>query len=107
MKQKVIHGSVCNLGNYKRLQFARAKLATIKENKLWLRHEKNNRNRHSGIATIPRIYDHLKEELEELLMAIQNDDVENAWEELADIINCAEIIGCALMFDLADAEVGK
>ena len=90
-------GSVCNEENYKALQFARAKLATIKETKLWARHEKNNDERHRGFAVADTILDHAKEEIAELEEGLSAGDLDNVWEEIADTINWLEILASCFM----------
>lgn len=92
-----IEGSVCSPENYKLLQRARFYLQRPKEEKLRARHEKNERLRHKGIAYAPNVFNHIVEETKELKAALANDDFENAIEEIADVINCAEILAAILI----------
>lgn len=100
-------GSVCNEENYKALQFARAKLAGIKESKIWARHEKNNDHRHKGHAIVEIIFGHVKEELEELADGLCAGDIDNVWEEIADAINCLEILASCFLHNKTLHTTGK
>ena len=89
--------SVCEPENYKWLEIARDSLRVIKEQKLWLRHEKNNQLRHQGEAFASNVFNHMVEETKELKKALIKNDYDNAIEEIADVINCAEILAGILI----------
>lgn len=95
-------GSILNPENKKALDFARERLQPIKDEKLWARHEKNNDKRHRGTAYVENIFKHLKEEVAELGEGLRKDDFDNAIEEIADIINCAEILAASLFLSTQD-----
>lgn len=88
-----VEGSICNPENYKLLQRARYYLRRHKEQKLWARHEKQNKQANY----VPNIFNHIVEETEELKKALQKDDFENAIEEIADVVNCAEVLAAVLI----------
>ncbi|GEM_PF-3722224 len=91
-----IQGSVCNEDNYKALQFLRVDLAKIKETKLWARHEKNNTQGHNGEAYASNVWKHALDEMDELREGLENTDLDNCLEEIADAINCLEILALVL-----------
>ena len=95
-------GSILNPENKKALDFARERLQPLKEGKLAARHEKNNDQRHQGTAYAPNIFNHILEEAEELKAALANNDFDNAIEEIADVINCAEILAACLFISNQD-----
>ena len=96
------NGSILNTENKKALDFARDKLQPIKDEKLLARHEKNNDQRHQGTAYAYNIFRHLKEEVFELEKALKNNDFDNTIEEIADVINCAEILSASLFISNQD-----
>ncbi|KKN21703.1 hypothetical protein LCGC14_0922430 [marine sediment metagenome] len=91
-----LNGSILNSGNKKALDFARERLQPIKEEKLEARHKKNNDKHRQGTAYAANILHHLEEEVDELADALKANDFDNAIEEIADVINCAEILAAAL-----------
>ena len=97
MNKPRMEGSVCNPNNRWWLEKARKHLETIKKQKLWARHEKNNEERHRGMMYPWAVYDHLIEETIELKNALVKVDHENAIEEIADLINCGEILAAILL----------
>ncbi len=97
-------GSILNPENKKGLDFARERLQLIKEEKLQARHKKNNDRRHRGTAHAINIFNHMKEEVVELDAALLANDFDNAVEEIADIINCAEILATSLYLSGQDLE---
>lgn len=88
----VITGSMMSGTNQHRLAQVHELLEKIKEFKLRVRHEKNNTERHQGEATFQKIYEHFLEEVRELQEAIDKEDSVNILEEIADCINCLEIL---------------
>jgi len=105
--QAYFTGSILNPENKKGLDYARLQLDPIKQEKLEKRHDKNNRVRHTGVAYVPNIFNHIVEETKELKEALLKGDFDNALEEAADIINCAEILVAALYLSNQDVEMGK
>lgn len=96
------NGSILNTENKKALDFARDRLQPIKVEKLLARHEKNNDQRHQGTAYTENIFKHLKEEVAELDDGLHSNDFDNAIEEIADVINCAEILAASLFISNQD-----
>lgn len=92
-----IDGSVLEPENYIWLERLRFRLQKIKQDKLVARHEKNNELRHHGTAYASNVFNHIVEETGELKDALTNDDFDNALEEIADVVNCAEILGAILI----------
>lgn len=97
LKDKYFLGSVMNKDNHSWLLTARGTLKVIKEHKLLARHEKNNDERHYGTARAINVFLHMCEEVEELRKGLANDDRENILEEIADVINCAEILAMTII----------
>ena len=91
-----IRGSVLNPENRKALEFARVRLALVKEEKLQARHKKNDAVGHHGTAYATNVFNHIIEETKELQDALANNDFDNAIEEISDVINCAEILAAIL-----------
>lgn len=89
-------GSVCNPENYKKLVQIRPLLDIIKENKLWARHDKYKGESRRGLVIAENIYLHLQEEVKELERGLEENDKANVMEEIADVINCAEILAMCI-----------
>ncbi len=91
----VINGSVMDLGFFEKLQKAKQFLEVQKSYKLEARHQKNIRKDWSQAD----VMNHIIEELAELDEGFNAGDKDNIIEELADIINCCEILATMILYD--------
>ena len=92
-------GIVINADFKPKLLKLRKYIATIKDNKLESRHIKLKAlNRIDAEGNCKEVYDHLLSEYLELGVELQKgSDFYTVLKEVADIINCAEIIGALVM----------
>lgn len=89
-----IQGSVMDMKFFEKLQKAKSYLEVIKHFKLEARHQKNIRKdwpQHS-------VLNHIEQELQELKEGFDNSDTKNIIEELADLINCCEILATMVLY---------
>ncbi len=89
-----INGSVMDYGFFTKLQSAKQYLEAIKHYKLEARHQKNIRNDWPQSAVLS----HIEQELWELKDGFAKDDKDNIIEELADLINCCEILATMVLY---------
>lgn len=89
-----IQGSMMDSENSERLQKTKQYLEAIKSYKLELRHQKNIRKDWPKDS----VMEHLRQEMDELEEGWKNLDAENIIEELADLINCAEILAMMVLY---------
>jgi hypothetical protein len=92
-------GGVLETSFYTVLQRARYILRGIKEEKLHSRRAKLIAiNRLDAEADVWEVFNHRKEEVEELRIELEKgSDYETTLREIGDVINCAEIIGAAVL----------
>ena len=89
-----INGSVMDFKFYTKLQDAKAYLEAIKHYKLEARHQKNIRKDWPQESVL----NHIEQELDELKEGFSKGDKNNVIEELADLINCCEILATMVLF---------
>lgn len=89
-----IQGSVMDMEFFEKLQKAKSYLEARKYYKLEARHQKNIRKDwpQSGVLN------HIEQELEELKEGFAIKDKDNIIEELADLINCCEILATMVLY---------
>lgn len=88
-----IDGSVVNGPFQTSLILAREYLKSLKDHKLWARHEKNLK---IGISTFGDVYTHLLSEVREFQEGLDAEDIDNLFEELSDMSNCIDILATML-----------
>ncbi len=88
-----IDGSVVDGPFQTDLILTREYLKSIKDHKLWARHEKNKR---MGIVSFRDVYIHLLDEAKEFQEGLEVEDIDNLLEELADMSNCIDILATML-----------
>ncbi len=91
---KYIQGSVMNMEFFEKLQKTKSYLEAIKSYKLELRHQKNIQKDWSQNAVL----NHIKQEMVELDEGFDRNDDSNIIEELADVINCCEILATMILY---------
>ncbi|KKN60927.1 hypothetical protein LCGC14_0527260 [marine sediment metagenome] len=89
-----IQGSMMDIENFEKLQKAKQYLDAIKSYKLELRHQKNIRKDWPKDS----VMEHIRQEMDELEEGWKNLDTDNIIEELADLINCAEILAMMVLY---------
>ncbi len=88
-----VEGSVVDGPFQTDLILTREYLKSLKDHKLWSRHEKNKK---MGIATFRDVYAHLLDEVREFQEGLEAEDIDNLLEELADMSNCIDILATML-----------
>ncbi len=88
-----VEGSVVGEPFQTDLILAREYLKSLKDHKLWSRHEKNKT---IGTATFGAVHNHLLSEVEEFQEGLESGDINNILEELADMSNCIDILAAML-----------
>ena len=91
---EVINGSVMDLEFFGELQKTKQYLEAIKHYKLEARHQKNIRKDWPQASVL----NHIEQELQELKEGFAAADKDNIIEELADLINCCEILATMVLF---------
>jgi len=99
---KLLNGSIMSKDNFERLQKTKQYLEVIKAYKLELRDEKNVRR---GPKPPSWALEHIGEELTELKEAFEKGDAKRILEEIADMINCAEILATMVYIEEGDSEI--
>ena len=89
-----IQGSVMELDFFEKLQKTKQFLEAMKSYKLEARHQKNVRKDWSQAD----VENHIIQELAELDEGFNAGDKDNIIEELADIINCCEILATMVLY---------
>lgn len=88
-----VDGSVVDGPFQTDLILAREYLKSLKDHKLWSRHEKNKK---LGIASFQAVYIHLLDEVKEFQEGLEVENIDNLLEELADMSNCIDILATML-----------
>jgi len=88
-----VEGSVVDGPFQTHLILAREYLKSLKDHKLWARHEKNLKG---GTSTFGDVYIHLLSEVKEFQEGLEVEDIDNLLEELADMSNCIDILAAML-----------
>lgn len=93
IKDLEVDGSVVDGPFQTDLILAREYLKSLKDHKLWARHEKN---KEMGVASFRDVYTHLLDEVREFQEGLEAEDIDNLLEELADMSNCIDILATML-----------
>ena len=89
-----IQGSVMDIEFFEKLQKAKQYLEAIKSYKLEARHQKNIRKDWHRDSVL----NHIRQEMAELEEGYKAGNKENIIEELADIVNCCEILATMILY---------